>query len=75
MEIVFQEFSTSDRPLGYKQMQVRNYSDIGFRETVRLGLKYLDLEGVELRTKKMFRKRTSTSYSPIDIIHISGYDN
>lgn len=56
-------------------MQVRNYSDIGSRETVRLGLKYLDLEGVELRTKKMFRKRTSTSYSPIDIIHISGYDN
>lgn len=37
-------------------------------------LKYLDLEGVELRAKKNSRKRTSTSCDPNDIIYIGGCD-
>lgn len=51
---------------------MKNYSGIISRETIRLGLKYLDLKGVGLRAKK--RNRNSTSYGSKDIIHICGFD-
>ena len=74
---VDQELQSSGSCIGYRQMHQRLLSDHGIvinRATVRRIVKSLDPHGVELRSRKRFRRRRYVVPGPNFIWHIDGYD-
>lgn len=61
---------------GYRLMhqKLRSIGITVDRETVRLGLKYLDPEGVESRKSHRLRRRKYVNKGPNYLWHIDGYD-
>ena len=74
---VDQELQSSGSCIGYRQMHQRLLNDHGIvidRDTVRQIVKKLDPDGVELRSRKLFRRRRYVVAGPNFIWHIDGYD-
>ena len=74
---VDQELQSSESCIGYRQMHQRLLSDhriVTDRDTVRRIVKSLDPHGVELRSRKRFRRRRYVVPGPNFIWHIDGYD-
>ena len=72
-----QELQSSGSCIGYRQMHQRLLKDHGIvidRETVRRIVKGLDPDGVELRSRKRFRRRRYVAAGPNFIWHLDGYD-
>ena len=70
------ELRWSGSTIGYRQMHQRMLSDHGVvidRETVRCIIKGLDPEGVEIRSKRRFRRRRYVASGPNFIWHLDGY--
>ena len=77
VDAVDQELQSSGSCIGYRQMHQRLLKDHGLvidRETVRRLVKGLDPEGVELRSRKRFKRRQYVAVGPNFIWHIDGYD-
>ena len=67
LDEISQELSEGNCSLGFRQMQKLLQRKQGFvidRKSTRLALKYLDLEGVDLRTIKRFKRRMYESRGP-----------
>ena len=74
---VGEEFRGSGNSIGYRQMYQRvlvDHSLVVARETVRIILKTLDPEGVLLRSRHRFRRRTYSVKGPNYMWHLDGYD-
>ena len=77
LDAVEQELQWSGSSIEYRQMHQRLLSDHGIvidRETVRRIVKGLDPEGVEMRSKRRFRRRRYAAAGPNFIWHLDGYD-
>ena len=73
---ILQNLSGSSKSFGYHLMHQKLRAD-GFvvdRETVRILLKILDADGVELRSSHRLARRTYVSIGPNYLWHIDGYD-
>jgi hypothetical protein len=71
------ELKGSGSSIGYRLMHQRLIIDYALnvdRETVRLVLRTLDPEGVDLRSKKRLKRREYYAKGPDFIWHIDGYD-
>lgn len=70
------EIDGSAAMFGYRLMhqKLRSNGINADRETVRLGLKYLDPDGVESRTAHRFLRRRYVNKGPNYLWHIDGYD-
>ena len=64
------------RCYGHRTMHqlLRESGFIVDRETVRMGIKAIDPEGVELRSRRRLIRRTYRSRGPNYLLHIDGYD-
>ena len=74
---VRKEISGSGESIGYRQMHQRLITDyclVVKRETVRVVLKRLDPEGVDLRSRRAFRRRLYSVQGPNYMWHLDGYD-
>ena len=74
---VEEELGGSGNSIGYRQMHERilvDHSLVVARETVRIILKTLDSEGVLLRSRHRFRRRTYSVKGPNYMWHLDGYD-
>ena len=74
---VGEELRGSGNFIGYRQIHQRvlvDHSLVVARETVRIILKTLDPEGVLLRSRHRFRRRTYSVKGPNYIWHLDGYD-
>ena len=74
---VEEELGGSGNSIGYRQMHQRilvDHSLVVARETVRIILKTLDPEGVLLRSRHRFRRRTYSVKGPNYMWHLDGYD-
>ena len=74
---VGEELRGSGNSIGYRQMYQRvlvDHSLVVARETVRIILKTLDPEGVLLRSRHRFRRRTYSVKGPNYMWHLDGYD-
>ncbi|KAK6494139.1 hypothetical protein HHUSO_G610 [Huso huso] len=71
-----QQLSTSGKLHGYRWMYHKCWMNgmIVSRETVRLILRHLDAEGVDLRARNRLRRQTYFSRGPNFVWHIDGYD-
>jgi len=77
VDAVEQELKWSGSTIGYRQMHQRLLRDHGLvidRETVRRVIKGLDPEGVEMQTKRRFRRKGYAAPGPNFIWHLDGYD-
>ena len=77
IDAVEQELQWSGNTIGYRQMHQRmlsNHEIVIDRETVRRIVKGLDPEGVEMRSKRRFRRRRYAACGPNFIWHLDGYD-
>ena len=77
VDIIEQELTGSGSCLGYRQMHLKlrlEYGLVTDRETVRLLLRNLDPDGVELRSRRRLRRRTYYASGPNFIWHTDGYD-
>lgn len=71
------ELTGSGSSLGYRLMHQRlrvDYGTVIDKESVRLILKVLDPEGVELRSRRRLRRRNYYSKGPDYLWHLDGYD-
>ena len=76
IDAVEHELQWSGSTIGYRQMHQRMLSDHGVvidRETVRRIIKGLDPEGVEMRSKRRFRRRRYVASGANFIWHLDGY--
>ena len=74
---VEKEPNGSGNSIGYRQMHRRalvDHSLVVARETVRIILKSLDPEGVFLRSRHRFRRRSYSVKGPNFMWHMDGYD-
>ena len=74
---VREELRGSGNSIGYRQIHQRvlvDHSLVVARETVRIILKTLDSEGVLLRSRHRFRRRTYSVKGPNYMWHLDGYD-
>ena len=74
---VKKEISGSGNSIGYRQMHQRLITDhclVVKRETVRIILRRLDPEGVDLRSRRAFRRRVYSVQGPNYMWHLDGYD-
>ena len=74
---VREELRGSGNSIGYRQIHQRvlvDHSLVVARETVRIILKTLDPEGVLLRSRHRFRRRTYSVKGPKYMWHLDGYD-
>ena len=74
---VEEELRGSGNSIGYRQMHQRvlvDHSLVVARETVRIILKTLDSEGVLLRSRHRFRRRTYSVKGPNYMWHLDGFD-
>ena len=77
VDAIDQELQSSGSCIGYRQMLQRLLKDHGLvidRETVRRLVKGLDPKGVELRSRKRFKRRKYVAAGPNIIWHLDGYD-
>ena len=75
-QAILQNLSGSSKSFGYCLMhqKLRADSFVVDRETVRILLKILDADGVELRSSHHLARRTYVSVGPNYLWHIDGYD-
>ena len=75
-QAILQNLSGCEKSFGYRLMHQKFRSD-GFivdYETVRVLLKVLDVDGIELRSSHRLARRTYVSVGPNYLWHIDGYD-
>ena len=73
---ILQNLSGSSKSFGYRLMhqKLRANGFVVDRETVRILLKILDADGVELRSSHRLARKTYVSVGPNYLWHIDGYD-
>lgn len=77
MSAIETELKGSGNRLGYRLMHQRLFIQHGLivdRETVRITLRFLDNEGVDIRSRRKLRRRSYKAAGPNFIWHIDGYD-